>query len=1240
MKIAQGLGAGIALMVLVSSVLAVDIVPLVESVVESNALNFATGALTKFGTTINGRTHQQLPMATFNGWQYATFYDQNRHVCLARRKLPGSGWETIRFTDYSIEVHDTHNAVVVGICEKDGTIHLVFDHHGSDLHYRASVQGLASNPETFAWDASLFGSVTDTLGSAGKIDRVTYPRFFSAPNGNLMLYYRYVTSANGDGMIQEYDGAAHDWTPGLGRFVARDEGIYTEGGETSAYRCPYLNCIAYAGDRLHCSWVWRDKFNGTSITNNHDLCYTYSDDNGRTWRNSDGTLIGETGSSSVISIDSPGLHIGSIPRNSGLKNQNTHFAYADGRVHAMLPHYADGTTTMYYHHYWRTVDGVWSSEVLSFSGGRPKLLGDDDGNLFLFNTGGGMLSIHKGVPNASMSAWSWSLIHEIIDPSTGGEACVDFTRWDRDRILSVYGQENPSVVLDYGDGVPFDGLPSALYIHDLHVTSRAILPEPTDGADDVAFDHSLEWTAGIGAVAHRVYWGTNEAAMAYHGEQAGTSFSPTGGSEPATYYWRIDEVAGDGGVATGAVWNYTTAIDLPPVIEPIPNQSLFAGEGAISIPLTVHDDFTPPDDLLLSATSSNQGLLRDSDISISGSGTSRTLMLVPVAGASGSVGVLVSASDGALTAYESFTLTVHNLVVQDVDLGTWSTAETWDPDGVPVVGNQYETTMRLRTPTTTAEFLGDSLTILPGGQLQLRNTGDPVVTVPDLILEGGTVYAGTGGEVVSTLDGAITVRSASYLRGYWNNTTGDARSLRIRSKISGGSDLISLASVEASTHTLYIENPANDFGGVWISESGTIEFAGAEAVGKGSIVVGDHGKLAIHGNWDQSFSSATLTVSNSPSARVEIGTNHWKVAVLSIGDTALGEGEYTADQLNALGDAVFSGSGNISVGLSIAGAIVQDTDLLPWDDPAVWDPDGVPVSGEIYTANMRLRTPSTTATFPGDALYILPSGDVTSQFQLRNIGNEIITVPDLILAGGTIYAGTGNNETNTLDGCITVVANSFVSGYWGESGPRSIRLLALVEGDATLTGSASSSASTHEWIIDNPGNTFSGTWISRRGKLHFTSAGAVGAADILVETYGGLRIDGDWNQSWLGASLTVANSSITSIELGNHHWVVAGMQLGSMDLSKGVYTVEELNAMSSTLFEGSGTITVGTRLPELSLDAFDENLELIWEGDGLKVQMLTNGLASGDWFDLPGVTASPMAIPTTNSNAFFRLVEP
>lgn len=94
---------------------------------------------------------------------------------------------------------------------------------------------------------------------------------------------------------------------------------------------------------------------------------------------------------------------------------------------------------------------------------------------------------------------------------------------------------------------------------------RAAKPYPFDGDEHAAEDPVLSWRAAVGATAHRVYLGTDAAAVAkatpaspeFRGEQKGWVFdarhlTPT---HRAAYYWRVDTLQGDR-VVPGEVWRF------------------------------------------------------------------------------------------------------------------------------------------------------------------------------------------------------------------------------------------------------------------------------------------------------------------------------------------------------------------------------------------------------------------------------------------------------------------------------------------------------------------------------------------------------------------------------------------------------------------------------------------------------------------------------------------------------------
>lgn len=94
---------------------------------------------------------------------------------------------------------------------------------------------------------------------------------------------------------------------------------------------------------------------------------------------------------------------------------------------------------------------------------------------------------------------------------------------------------------------------------------QASNPNPADGAVDVDVDANLTWTAGLDAVSHNVYFGpsiNDMVLVSFH--QTITEFELERLDYEFTYYWRIDEVNGEGEIITGAVWTFTTVPPPPP----------------------------------------------------------------------------------------------------------------------------------------------------------------------------------------------------------------------------------------------------------------------------------------------------------------------------------------------------------------------------------------------------------------------------------------------------------------------------------------------------------------------------------------------------------------------------------------------------------------------------------------------------------------------------------------------------
>ena len=276
---------------------------------------------------------------THKGWQYAAYWDDARQVSVARRKLPNGAWSVISLPGYertesgdrgkggrvSRAFGDSHEKVAMGI-SPDGVIHLSFDHHLSRLRYRTSKTGVANNPAAYEWNADLFGPVQSHLGGP-ELSSVTYPSFVS-DGLHFTLYLRLGGgSGNANSHLFTYEnGRWSTNTEADSQFIDKN----WSGGDGTVNAYPHA--LVFHNGRRHLTWCWRDTPLATTC---HDLCYAYSDDDGKTWKNNNGVVVAKTGSR-FITADTPDIAVWKIPPGTKFSNGGSMTVDAEGRVHVLV----------------------------------------------------------------------------------------------------------------------------------------------------------------------------------------------------------------------------------------------------------------------------------------------------------------------------------------------------------------------------------------------------------------------------------------------------------------------------------------------------------------------------------------------------------------------------------------------------------------------------------------------------------------------------------------------------------------------------------------------------------------------------------------------------------------------------------------------------------------------------------------------------------------------------------------
>jgi hypothetical protein len=450
--------------------------PLVKEV-DSQGLVLTKG---RFGNLINGQSYQQEVLLSLNGWQYITYYDADRQVCLGRRRLPGGEWEIIRFADYHfshnpLQENDSHNNISMGFSVADGKIHLSFDHHVSELHYRYSKTDVLSKPESVKWETSLFTPVLNYLEKDKKLVSVTYPRFISSPNGNMLLSYRSGGSGKGELYVGLYDALVGEWKnihP-----VISGRGVYQGPfGNLSNSRNPYENGLSYdEKGKLHISWCWRE--GGKNGVGNRDICHIYSPDDGLTWFNYKNVAVASAPSNKVVDTATPDINLKTLDRNWGLMNSQAQATDPHGTFHVVMYHLKEKAAEPAwarinngaYFHYYRDKRGQLKEFQIPAIGNRPKLLADRNSNLYLIFIEkdpfdrtvnySGKLKILKATKEMQWTNWKDLYVSE---EEYFNEPLIDPERWDKEEVISLMLQDKPTMS---------SGIPAAIKVMDIDLNN-------------------------------------------------------------------------------------------------------------------------------------------------------------------------------------------------------------------------------------------------------------------------------------------------------------------------------------------------------------------------------------------------------------------------------------------------------------------------------------------------------------------------------------------------------------------------------------------------------------------------------------------------------------------------------------------------------------------------------------------------------------------------------------------------
>ena len=249
-------------------------------------------------------------------YQYVAYYDADRRMTVASRRLDGGDW--VRQVLPEQVGWDSHNNVTLAL-DGDGYLHVAGNMHVNPLVYFRS-----ERPH----DVTSLVRVSSMVGR--EEERVTYPRFLRGPRGELLFTYRDGSSGSGNEIYNVYDLHTRSWKRLLDVPLISGEGrmnAYVEG--------PVPGPDGY----YHLAWVWRDT---PDAATNHDVSYARSKDLIH-WEKSDGTPY-----KLPITIDTAEI-IDSVPPFGGAINNNVKIGFdSKGRVIVTYHKFDDDGITQLY----------------------------------------------------------------------------------------------------------------------------------------------------------------------------------------------------------------------------------------------------------------------------------------------------------------------------------------------------------------------------------------------------------------------------------------------------------------------------------------------------------------------------------------------------------------------------------------------------------------------------------------------------------------------------------------------------------------------------------------------------------------------------------------------------------------------------------------------------------------------------------------------------------------------------
>jgi hypothetical protein len=335
---------------------------------------------------------------TAEPYQYVAYYDANRQLTVAMRRLDREDWSEKKLPEHVN--WDSHHYITMAV-DRNGFVHVSGNIHSDPLVYFRTTE---------PYDIATLERVELMVGRDEQ--KCTYPQFLTDSNGNLLFMYRDGKSGDGVQLLNRYDTEAKDWTR------LSSEPLFDGLGEVSCYpEGPVLGPDGY----FHLVWVWR--VHGGCETN-HQLSYAKSKDLVQ-WESAAGESI-----QLPITPRASELVVDPVPVEGGMINESTIVGF-DTQGRAIVSYHKfdeDGHTQIFNA---RAKNGAWSLHQTSdwqhrwyFSGGGTIENDIDLGPVTVLADGG----LGQGYKHVKYGSGVWLLDEETLKPRAtvpGGTGLLD-----------------------------------------------------------------------------------------------------------------------------------------------------------------------------------------------------------------------------------------------------------------------------------------------------------------------------------------------------------------------------------------------------------------------------------------------------------------------------------------------------------------------------------------------------------------------------------------------------------------------------------------------------------------------------------------------------------------------------------------------------------------------------------------------------------------------------------------------